>query len=646
MEAVVTPEIEWSALAPIGVVVATALLTLVLELFLPPTRRTPLIAVGLLGLALAAYFQLAVWQGFVVTFGAMVVADSLGSVLGLAVLGATALTLLVSEDYLQARGLRYGEFYPLVLFASAGALAMLTTTNLMVMFIGLEMLSLALYVLSGLSRMEARSEESALKYFLLGAFASAFLLYGIALLYGAQGTVDIRTIALSTEEASTGALLMASAILILIGLAFKASLVPFHLWTPDVYQGAPTVATAYMSAVAKVAAFGVLIRLTLSVAPALELWGALLWWLSMLSMLVGNAAALVQRDAKRMLAYSSIAHAGYLTVGLASANATGVAGMIYYLVAYSLMTVGAFAVLSLMARAGDATTVDALQGLYRRSPFAAHAMAILLLSLAGIPPTAGFWGKWYLFFAAVEANQWLLAGVLALTSVVGAAYYLRLVFSLYAEPRTPTVAWRVPAPVSAALLACVLGLIGLGVLPASLTDAARHAARQVMVELPADAPARRSGAEVIPAPNRERLAPAICALEPHLLRGDDFADVREWDACFGGDAFQQPLGDGGRRSDEQLVVFPACNREGDGVKRVRLRPVRGSRMHGNLRCVDDRPDARCPQQFRQVRCQPVAEIHHRRCAQFSRECADLQARNRSEVRREVYRGRFARHQRI
>ena len=488
MDALVTPEVEWSALAPIGVVVATALLTLVLELFLPPTRRTLLIVIGLLGLALAAYFQLAIWQGFVVTFGAMVVADSLGSMLGLAVLGATALTLLVSEDYLQARGLRYGEFYPLVLFASAGALAMLTTTNLMVMFIGLEMLSLALYVLSGLSRTEARSEESALKYFLLGAFASAFLLYGIALFYGAQGTVDIRTMAFPWGDASAVALLTASAILILIGLAFKASLVPFHLWTPDVYQGAPTVATAYMSAVAKVAAFGVLIRLTLSVAPALELWGTLLWWLSLLSMIVGNAAALLQRDAKRMLAYSSIAHAGYLTVGLVSANATGVAGMIYYLVAYSLMTVGAFAVLGLMARAGDATTVDALQGLYRRSPFAAHTMAILLLSLAGIPPTAGFWGKWYLFFAAVEANQWLLAGVLALTSVVGAAYYLRLVFSLYAEPRTPTVAWRVPAPVSAALLACVLGLIGLGVLPASLTDAARHAARQVMVELPADAP--------------------------------------------------------------------------------------------------------------------------------------------------------------
>jgi NADH-quinone oxidoreductase subunit N len=487
MEAPIKPEIEWSALAPIGVVVATALLLLILELFLPPTRRTPLIVVGLLGLAVAAYFQFAVWQGFVVTFGEMVVVDALGSVLSLAVLGATALTLLFSEDYLQARGLRYGEFYPLVLFASAGALAMLTTTNLMVMFIGLEMLSLALYVLSGLARTEARSEESALKYFLLGAFASAFLLYGIALLYGAQGTVDLRAMAFPAGEASV-ALLTASAILILIGLAFKASLVPFHLWTPDVYQGAPTVAVAYMSAVAKVAAFGVLIRLTLSVAPALELWGVLLWWLSILSMAAGNAAALVQRDAKRMLAYSSVAHAGYLTVGLVSANATGVAGMIYYLVAYSLMTVGAFAVLSLLARAGDATTVDALQGLYRRSPFAAHAMAILLLSLAGIPPTAGFWGKWYLFFAAVEANQWLLASVLALTSVIGAAYYLRLVFSLYAEPKVEMGRWLVPAPVSAALLACVLGLIGLGVLPASLTDAARHAARQVVAEQPLTAP--------------------------------------------------------------------------------------------------------------------------------------------------------------
>ncbi|MFN3690826.1 MAG: NADH-quinone oxidoreductase subunit N, partial [Fimbriimonadales bacterium] len=194
MEAFVKPDITWSALAPVGVVILTALATLIVELFLPRSQRTPLVLVGLLGIALAAYFQVAVWQSRVVTFGEMVVSDALGSILCLAVLGATALTLLVSEEYLQARGLHYGEFYPLVLFASAGAMAMLTTTNLMVMFIGLETLSLALYVLAGLSRTEARSEESALKYFLLGAFASAFLLYGIALLYGALGSVDLRSI--------------------------------------------------------------------------------------------------------------------------------------------------------------------------------------------------------------------------------------------------------------------------------------------------------------------------------------------------------------------------------------------------------------------------------------------------------------------
>ncbi|MCS7299989.1 MAG: NADH-quinone oxidoreductase subunit N [Fimbriimonadales bacterium] len=490
MEAFVTPDIEWSALTPIGVVVLTALATLIVELFLPRGQRAPLVILGLLGLAVAAYFQVAVWQSVVVTFGGMVVSDSLGSILSLAVLGATALTLLFSEDYLQAKGLRYGEFYPLLLFASAGAMAMLTTTNLMVMFIGLETLSLALYVLSGLSRAEARSEESALKYFLLGAFASAFLLYGIALLYGATGSVDLRAIPAAWQgaEGATAALLTASIVLLLIGLGFKASLVPFHLWTPDVYQGAPTVATAYMSAVAKAAAFGVLIRLMVHAAPDAALWTPVLWWLSMLSMVVGNTAALVQRDAKRMLAYSSIAHAGYLTVGLVSANATGATGIVYYLVAYSLMTVGAFGVLTLMARAGDTTTVEALQGLYRRNPFAAHAMAILMLSLAGIPPTAGFWGKWYLFFAAIEANQVLLALALALTSVIGAAYYLRLVFSLYAEPREKPTAWRVPAPMTACLLACLIGLIGLGVFPASLTNAARYAARQLQigVERPAD----------------------------------------------------------------------------------------------------------------------------------------------------------------
>ncbi|GIV11900.1 MAG: hypothetical protein KatS3mg021_0182 [Fimbriimonadales bacterium] len=270
-------------------------------------------------------------------------------------------------------------------------------------------------------------------------------------------------------------MLIASVALLLVGLAFKASLVPFHMWTPDVYQGAPTIATAYMSAVVKVAVFGVLIRFVEGAAGMAGLWAPILWWLAALSMGVGNLLALVQRDAKRMLAYSSIAHAGYMAVGLVSLNATGLSGILYYLVAYSLMSVGAFAVLTVMARAGDATTIEALRGLYYRQPFAAHAMAVLLVSLAGIPPTAGFWGKWYLFVASLEAGQVLLAILLALTSVVGAAYYLGLVFALYTPPRETVERWRMPAPMAACLLACVLGLILLGLAPSWLTAPARQA---------------------------------------------------------------------------------------------------------------------------------------------------------------------------
>ncbi len=486
MEALVQPpDIDWSALLPLLVVVATALLVLVVEMFLPRGQHAPLVGIGLIGLAIAGYFQLSIWQVRTETFGQMVLADSVGAILNLAILGATALTLLFSDDYLRARSIRYGEFYPLLLFATAGAMLMVSSPNLMVIFLGLEVLSLALYVLAGLARQEVRSEESALKYFLLGAFASAFFLYGIALLYGATGSVDVRQIALvwgtSAPGSATSALLIASLALMLVGLGFKAGLVPFHMWTPDVYQGAPTVATAYMSAVAKVAAFGVLIRLLFSALPLAELWVPILWWLSVLSMIGGNLYALVQQDAKRMLAYSSIAHAGYLVVGLISLSDAGLTGILYYLPAYSLMTVGAFAVLSVMARAGDATDVSALRGLYRRQPFVAHAMAIVLLSLAGIPPTAGFWGKWYLFVASLEAGQVVLALVLALTSVVGAGYYLRLMLSLYAEPReAPLLRWSVPIGMVVCLLVCIIGLMGLGIVPSALAEPAQSAAQQAL----------------------------------------------------------------------------------------------------------------------------------------------------------------------
>ncbi len=489
MEAFGIPQVEWSVLAPLMIVVGTALVVLIGELFLPRGQHAPLMLMGLLGLALAAYFQAALWGSSLSTWADTALTDNIATLLNLVILVSSGLVLLFADDYLRARNIRYGEFYPLLLFATAGAMTMTISTNLMVVFLGLEVMSLALYVLAGLARAEVRSEEAAIKYFLLGAFASAFLLYGIALLYGATGTVDLRELGarwLTTVPGeSAHALLIASLVLILIGLGFKAALVPFHMWTPDVYQGAPTVATALMAAISKVAAFAVLMRLLSAAMPMMTLWAPILWWLAALSMVVGNLAALLQRDAKRMLAYSSIGHAGYLAVGLVSMNATGLTGVLFYLASYALMTIGAFGVLSLMARAGDATTIDALRGLSRRQPLTAFAMAIFLLALAGIPPTAGFWGKWYLFLGALEAGQTLLTVLLALTSVVGAAYYLRLLLSLYAEPvDAPAPRWSLPLPMAICLLACMIGLVGLGIVPRPLAESSRQAVSQLQTVLP------------------------------------------------------------------------------------------------------------------------------------------------------------------
>lgn len=267
----------------------------------------------------------------------------------------------------------------------------------------------------------------------------------------------------------------------LVGLAFKAALVPFHMWTPDVYQGAPTLVTAFMAAVSKTAAFAVLIRVVAAFAHLQAIWEPVLWLLAVLSMTLGNLLAINQRDAKRMLAYSSIAHAGYLLVGLLSANETGLTGLLFYLIVYSLMTIGAFGVLSLMVRAGDDTSIDALRGLWKRQPFAAAIMAILLLSLAGIPPLGGFWGKWYLFSAAIESSHLGIAMILAINSVIGAYYYLRLTATLYGENPTDTrpMSWGIPLGMAICLSTCVLGLIALGIVPAPVVEMGRQAA-QVM----------------------------------------------------------------------------------------------------------------------------------------------------------------------
>ncbi|MFQ5888748.1 MAG: NADH-quinone oxidoreductase subunit N [Gemmatimonadota bacterium] len=386
-------------------------------------------------------------------------------------LGATLLGILFAFDYLRREGLDLGEFYALVLLATVGMMLLAGARDLIMVFMGLELMSISIYVLASMNRRDPRSAEAGLKYFLIGAFASGFLLYGIALLFGATGSTNL---ALVTAEVVRGAgsgnpLLVAGLGLLLVGFAFKISAVPFHMWTPDAYEGAPTPVTGYMAAGVKAAAFLALVRIvTVELAPAAAVWQTVLWWLAVLSMIVPNLVALVEDNVKRMLAYSSIAHAGYLLVGVVSAGALGRAASIFYLAVYAAMTLGAFAIVYVVAGEGDRRGKLAdYRGLGWRRPLLAASLVVFLLSLAGFPPTGGFVGKLYLLRAALDAGEVTLAITLVLTSFISYYYYLRVVWKMYFEdapedlplPAPAGLAFRVAAGVS------VLAILGSGVFP-------------------------------------------------------------------------------------------------------------------------------------------------------------------------------------
>jgi NADH-quinone oxidoreductase subunit N len=331
-----------------------------------------------------------------------------------------------------------GEFYPLVLFATAGMTLIVAAADLIVMFLALEILSLSLYVLTGITGRRG-SNEAAMKYFLLGAFSSAFFLYGVAMAYGATQSTKLAEIAtaLAGRTGSMALALLAMAFLI-VGFAFKVSAVPFHMWTPDVYQGAPNPVTAFMAAATKVAAFFALMRvLDVALQPLSWDWTPVVWVLAALSIVVGSVLAIAQTDVKRMLAYSSIAHAGFILTGLSAPGAAGIRAAAFYLIAYATMTLGAFGVVMLVAAKGEASTsLGSYQGLYKRSPALAALMSIFLLSLAGIPPTAGFVAKVSVFSAATGAGHWELALVGVIASVAAAFFYLRvIVFMFMREPQ-------------------------------------------------------------------------------------------------------------------------------------------------------------------------------------------------------------------
>ena len=390
-----------------------------------------------------------------------------------AIVGFVALLVVLgSPDYLEREDIQHGEYYALVLFATAGMGIMSSAAELMTAFIGLEMSSISTYILAGYRRDAPRSNESAMKYFLLGSFATAFFLYGVALVYGATGTTELTHMTL-TDLPEARTLFKVGLALMFVGLAFKVAAAPFQLWTPDVYEGAPTPVTALMSAGPKAAAFALLLRILASVSGAASFWFWALWISAVLTMFVGNLSAVVQTNVKRMLAYSSIAHAGYILVALAAAAATdqmalGIAAVLYYLAVYALMKLGAFMMVSqLGGEAERHLELDDFYGLASRQPVAAACFSLFLLSLLGLPVTAGFVGKFYIFDSALASHLVWLAVLVALNSVIGSFYYLRVIVVMYMrEPHQDWVPARMSWAVTVVLLVAAAGTLYLGLFPA------------------------------------------------------------------------------------------------------------------------------------------------------------------------------------
>jgi NADH-quinone oxidoreductase subunit N len=387
--------------------------------------------------------------------------------------------VVMSLTYVYRQRLQAGEFYSLTLFATAGMMMMASARDLMVIFLGLEVMSISVYALTAFNRRDRRSAEAGLKYFLLGAFSTGFFLYGLALVYGATGSTDIASIAWTVESGAAQRFLLVLGVgLLAVGFSFKVSAVPFHMWTPDVYEGAPTPVTAFMSVAVKAAAFVAFLRVFLVAFPGVYAeWYPIMWWLAALTMVVANVVAVAQTNVKRMLAYSSVAHAGYLMVALTAANEIAAAGLLFYLLVYAVMNMGAFAVVVVVGRQGeDSLQLEDYAGLGGKQPLLGIFLTIFLLSLAGFPGTGGFVGKIYLLQGAVDADLWYLSVILVLATVVSYYYYLRLAW--YVWMREPLEDGQhdtlfIPLTTRVALAAGVALILLFGIFPSAAMDFAR-----------------------------------------------------------------------------------------------------------------------------------------------------------------------------
>ncbi|SHN79929.1 NADH dehydrogenase subunit N [Geodermatophilus obscurus] len=509
------PDLSLAALAPLLFVFGAACVGVLVEAFAPRESRHPVqVAVALVGTLGGLVTSLLLAGEGLVTAGGALAVDGPAVFLQATIAGLGALSLLLFAErsldparsaFVAAAAVPAGsprdrelmtaprvqtEVYPLTTFAIGGMMLFVAANDLLIMFVALEVLSLPLYLISGLARRRRLlSQEAAVKYFLLGSFASAFFLYGLALVYGATGSIRLSAIRESAAGAGGGVLLVLGLALLVVGLMFKASVAPFHAWTPDVYQGAPTPVTAFMAACTKVAAFGAILRLLYVAFGTSEwTWRPLVYGIAIVSMVVGAVLGLTQTDLKRMLAYSSIAHAGFLLTGVigygsgADGTGSGLGPTMFYLLAYGLTTIGAFAVLTLVRDGdGEATHLSKWAGLGRRSPLTAAVMALFLLALAGIPLTSGFTGKFAVFRAAIDDGAWPLVVVALLASAVAAFFYLRVIVLMYfSEPAVDGPTVGVPGlPTTIVLAVTVTATVVLGVVPGAVLDLAEQAARFV-----------------------------------------------------------------------------------------------------------------------------------------------------------------------
>ena len=476
-------------LLPAVIVTLTALAALLAQAFTPKGRRAPAAAISLFGLAAAgvAVFLLApaVQGGRSAVLGGTLVADAYALFLEALILGLGFVAVLFSSQYLRETGEDRGEYYALTLFSIVGMLGLVSATELISLFVALEIMSVALYALTGFDRRRPDSQEGAIKYFVTGAFSSAFLLYGVAFLYGIAGSTSLDRIglALATLDATHRGMAVLGVGLLLVGFGFKIASVPFHMWAPDVYQGAPTPATGFMAAGVKAAAFGALLRVLAIALPSLAShWQPAIAVLAFLTVVIGNLGALAQTNVKRMLAYSSVAHAGYLLIAACGAPRQAASAILFYLVGYAAVSLGGFGVMAALTRDGrEPLSLGDMAGLASRRPALAAAFTAFLVSFMGVPVSAGFVGKFYLFAAAVNAGYTGLAIVGVLMSVVSAFYYLRVVVAMYMKEPVGDDTWAPVGPESRlALAVSVAVVLGLGLFPGAVLTLARRAAESLL----------------------------------------------------------------------------------------------------------------------------------------------------------------------